>query len=67
MSIEMNGTRKLSFTLRIKKWGVPIITFNAMREMRVPLIAWTLFPYFCYKVLMGLDKKGCALDATTGN
>ncbi|MGF7059285.1 hypothetical protein [Brassicibacter mesophilus] len=43
----------LKFNVRIKKWGIPIIVFKAMKNFELKWHQWFLYPYFCIKFYRG--------------
>lgn len=57
MKIEplSNGLKpSISFNVVIKRWGIPILAFNAMREFEgLRWYHWLLFPKICIKAMRG--------------
>lgn len=53
IKLKMNGN--LSYTLTIKKWGLPIIIFKAMKKnYNLKWYHWIIFyPYLCFKAIRG--------------
>jgi len=43
----------LCFFIHIKKWGIPIIVFKALREYKAPWYKWVVFPSVCVKMIRG--------------
>jgi len=53
MSLESKGNH-LKFTLRIKKWGIPILMFKAMKKFEgLKWYHWLLYPKICFKAMRG--------------
>ena len=53
MSLEGTGN-PLNFTIRIKKWGVPVWMFQAMLKMEgLKWYHWLLYPKICFKAMRG--------------
>ncbi len=51
----------LSYTVSIKRWGIPILIFKCMKErLELPWYYWLLYPYFCLKFLF--TWKGEAVE-----
>lgn len=53
MYIKSAGS-PLKFTLVIKKWGIPILMFQVMKEFEgLKWYHWLLYPKICIKALRG--------------
>lgn len=40
--------------VHVKKWGIPILMFNAMREFEgLKWYHWLLYPKICFKAIRG--------------
>jgi hypothetical protein len=51
-----NKPRGLTLKVKIKKWGVPILVFKALKSNNpIRLWQWFAFPYLCFKLM---QKRG---------
>ncbi|SMC38572.1 hypothetical protein SAMN02745168_0638 [Papillibacter cinnamivorans DSM 12816] len=52
------GKRSITFTVKVKWWGWPILIFKAMRERFVfPWYSWLAYPYFCVKIMRNACRE----------
>jgi hypothetical protein len=46
------GAKGVAFSLKIKRWGLPILIFQVMREcFDFPWYYWLAYPYLCFKAM----------------
>lgn len=63
--IPVQGAKGIVFRLKIKRWGLPILIFQVMRErFDFPWYYWLACPYLCFKALFvwGSDLDGNVSD-----
>lgn len=53
-----NDSGQLMAHITVKKWGMPILIFKALKDnFDTKWYTWLFYPYLCVKIMIGGDDK----------
>lgn len=53
LTVEQEKSKPFTLTIRLKKWGIPVLVYKTMKErFDLKWYHWALYPCFCLKIMV---------------